>query len=62
MIIVSLDRLQKFISSHNRGNEAKADLTSWYWEAKQAIWKSPHEIKARYPASLSAAWSSLIQG
>jgi mRNA interferase HigB len=49
MIIVSLDRLHTFIKRHKRGLDAKADLLSWYWEAKEAEWKSPHDLKLRYP-------------
>jgi mRNA interferase HigB len=49
MIIVSLDRIHGFIERHKRGLDARADLLSWFWEAKAAGWKSPHDVKSRYP-------------
>jgi mRNA interferase HigB len=49
MIVVSLDRLQAFITAHKRGSEAKADLLSWYWQTKSENWKSPHDLKASFP-------------
>lgn len=49
MIVVSLERLHSFTGGHKRGAEAKSDLLAWYWVAKAARWKTPHDIKQDYP-------------
>lgn len=49
MIVVSLDRLHAFIGTHKRGSEAKSDLLAWYWQARSETWKTPHDVKTRFP-------------
>ncbi len=49
MIIVSIERLEKFIADHPRGQEAAGALRSWYYEAKAARWNNPQHLQMSYP-------------
>ena len=49
MIVISLERLHRFIDRHKRGTEARGDLLAWHRLAKDALWKTPHDVKAQYP-------------
>jgi mRNA interferase HigB len=49
MRVISIERIEHFIKTHKRGNEAADALRAWHREAKAAKWKNPEELKARYP-------------
>ena len=43
--IISLDTLKKFWETHK---ETESPLKAWYYEAKNAVWKNPLDIKNKY--------------
>lgn len=46
MRVVGVPRLVDFCLRHA---DAKADLEAWLAEARAAAWRTPHEIRLRYP-------------
>jgi mRNA interferase HigB len=49
MKVISIERIEHFIKTHKRGNEAAGALRAWYREAVAARWENPGELKAQYP-------------
>jgi mRNA interferase HigB len=49
MILVSIERINKFIATHPRGSEAAGQLRSWYHEAGKAQWNNPQHLQSSYP-------------
>ncbi len=49
MKVISIERIEHFITAHKRGNEAAGALRAWHREAVAAKWKNPGELKAQYP-------------
>ena len=49
MIVVSRERVERFIKTHKRGFEAAGALRAWFHEAEAANWESPAELKRQYP-------------
>lgn len=49
MKVISIERIERFIAEHKRGQEAAGALRAWYREATEAIWQSPSELKDQYP-------------
>ncbi|MDF1569613.1 MAG: type II toxin-antitoxin system HigB family toxin [Spirochaetaceae bacterium] len=47
MRIIAKKTLNDFSASHPR---AKGSLDSWFIEAKHAVWKTPSDIKSRFPS------------
>lgn len=47
MRVISVKRLREFWR-HPNHKDAEQALRAWYAEAKKALWKGPHEIKAHY--------------
>lgn len=48
MHVVARKTLIDFYSSHP---DSKGDLEAWFHEAKRAEWRTPADIKARYPGA-----------
>lgn len=48
MKVLGLDLLTDFSKKHAN---AKSQLDAWYAEAKQADWKTTHDIKQRYSSA-----------
>ena len=46
MRIIARRTLREFWAQHG---EAKGPLEAWYMEVKHATWKTPTDVKARYP-------------
>lgn len=51
MIVIDRSRIKDFIDNHKRGREAKSALESWFHEASNARWKTPHELIKEYPGA-----------
>jgi len=49
MKVISIERIESFITTHKRGKEAAGALRAWYREAKAADWKNPGDLKRGYP-------------
>ena len=49
MKVISIKRIEAFIETHRRGNEAAGSLRAWYKVTNAAIWKNPAELKTQYP-------------
>ena len=49
MIVISIKRIESFIASHKRGQEAAGALRAWHKEVKAATWENPGELKDQYP-------------
>lgn len=48
MKVLGLDLLTDFSKKHAN---SKSQLDAWYAEAKQADWKTTHDIKQRYSSA-----------
>lgn len=48
MRIISRKTLRDFYEKHS---DAKAPLEAWFHETVAAAWKSPRDIKSRYPSA-----------
>ena len=48
MKAISIERIESFIESHKRGEEAAGALRAWRQEAVAADWKNPGDPKAHY--------------
>jgi mRNA interferase HigB len=48
MRLIGKERLQKFREKHS---DARSQLDSWVAEVESADWKTPHDLKVRYPKS-----------
>ena len=59
MHVITRGKLQAYWSRPGR-KDAEEPLKSWYAEAKSAIWKSPADIKAVYPAASIVADNRVI--
>ena len=46
MRLTGKERLQKFREKHS---DARSQLDSWIAEVESADWKTPHDLKVRYP-------------
>jgi mRNA interferase HigB len=46
MRLIGKERLQKFREKHS---DARSQLDSWVAEVENADWKTPHDLKVRYP-------------
>lgn len=46
MRLIGKERLQKFREKHS---DARSQLDSWVAEVESADWKTPHDLKVRYP-------------
>jgi len=51
MIVISRSRITDFVKEHKRGREAESALNSWFHEANNASWKSPHQLINEYPGA-----------
>ena len=57
MRILSRQTLKQFWEAHADAEEA---LKSWYKEAEHAAWRSPEEIKKRYPSADPLAGNRMV--
>jgi mRNA interferase HigB len=48
MHIISRQALKQCSSRHA---DVKSELDAWYYEVKNACWKTPRDIKQRYPSA-----------
>ena len=48
MKVLSRDKLIKFSQKHST---AKSALDAWFNEAQKTEWKTPHDLKNRYPSA-----------
>ena len=48
MRVIAKSTLRPFWVAHPT---AESPLRAWHSEAKQANWKTPHDVKARYPSA-----------
>lgn len=48
MRIISRKRLKDFYENSSF-SDSKGSIEAWYKEVKKADWKSPHDIKSKYP-------------
>ncbi|MEP3231880.1 MAG: type II toxin-antitoxin system HigB family toxin [Hyphomicrobiales bacterium] len=49
MKVISVERIEGFITKHKRGQEASGALRAWHKEMKAAAWRSPSELRGQYP-------------
>jgi mRNA interferase HigB len=48
MKVLGADKLIKFYKKHTN---SKSAIEAWYRDAKESNWKSPQDIKNRYPSA-----------
>jgi mRNA interferase HigB len=48
MRIISRKKLTEFTKNNPQYADAKSSIDAWYYEAKNANWGSPTDIKAKY--------------
>ena len=48
MRIISRKKLTEFTKNNPQYADAKSSIDAWYYEAKNANWESPTDIKAKY--------------
>ena len=48
MRVISKKKLRDFWEKHS---DSEQQLTAWYQEAKKAKWKSPDQIKRKFPSA-----------
>ena len=48
MTLLGTDKLQQFKLTHS---DARANIESWEAEIEEAEWKTPHEMKQKYPSA-----------
>ncbi len=59
MRVISRQTLKNFYSS--KGNAtAKAPCEAWFAEAKVSVWRSPQDVKARYPGASILAGNRVV--
>jgi len=59
MRVISRQTLKNFYSRKGNAN-AKAPCEAWFAEAKSAAWRSPQDIKARYPGASILAHNRVV--
>lgn len=48
MKVVGRQRLTQFVASHA---EVRSQIDAWLCEVEEARWRTPHELKQRYPTA-----------
>jgi mRNA interferase HigB len=46
MRVVARKTLREFWNNHS---DSESALKAWFWEAQHSLWKSPADIKKKYP-------------